>query len=109
MSKIQKIQLNLYRIIFNPATGIDINRPLSNTVPLGFAFVLAVGPETAKQQWIEDSVETYMIKYPSIENRDIVRTRWAARWAITERIDGPFKNGYVICNTANGPDEPKEV
>ena len=90
------VPLNLYKIVFTPS---NLNKLVSQSKH-GFAFILAVGPEMAKQKWITNSVENYLREYPT-GDPNILRARWEDRWELTERIDGPFKNGFVICNTAN--------
>ena len=92
--------LNLYKVIFEPAGGID--GILRGTTPLGFAFILAVDPNAAKKYWIDNSVQNYMKNYPRNQDPDVIRIRWSQRWALTELIKGPFEDGFIICNTANG-------
>lgn len=98
------ITLNLYRIIFEASNLMKI---ISHR-KYGFAFILAVSPESAKQKWITDSVESYRREYPSNQKMEIIISRWEDRWELTELIEGPFENGFVICNTANSEYEGKE-
>ena len=90
------MKLNLYRIIFE--TGEWTAR--FGTRPLGHAHILASDPETAKQGWITDLVEKHTLKHPNQNIQSIIRTRWTTRWQMTQLIAGPFKDGFVICNTA---------
>ena len=96
------MNLNLYRIIFKTGgrAGSDDWTARFGTKPLGHATVLASDPEAAKQGWITDLVNRHTQKHPNQNIQSIIRTRWTDRWESTELIEGPFRNGFVICNGA---------
>ena len=89
-SKDTPMILNLYKIHFMPGPS-----------PSGFAFILAVDAEMAKESWLADLSQKYVDQYGLTVTKEALAKRnveWKKRWHHTELIPGPFKNGYVICN-----------
>lgn len=54
-----------------------------------FAFILADCRATAYASWIK-----HMVPSKNIYTTE----RWAQLYVRTEIIDGPFENGFIICN-----------
>lgn len=66
----------------------------------GFAFILATDLLAAYKAWQVDLQKEFCRVFPQATTDSIDRRHeyWKQKWHHTELIQGPFSNGYVICN-----------
>lgn len=94
------MELKLFKITFKSAS---LDKLYLSTPDQGFAYILAVDPDTAKSSWLKDCVDEFKKKYPNSTQSSVNETtqRWSSRWLNTLLIKSPFADGFIICNTCN--------
>lgn len=86
------MKLNLYKINYgSPSPQRD-----------GFAFVLATDVDVAKTCWAINITQRFVQQATnaSQDQIDNVKKNWLEQWISTEEVEGPYPNGFVICNVS---------
>lgn len=94
------MELKLFKITFKSAAG---GKLYLQSPEHGFAYILAVNPDTAKSSWIQDCKDEFKKGYPNCTPASVDKAAqaWSKRWINTLLIKSPFADGFVICNTYN--------